>query len=626
MSVHAKEAKRSSTSSIKKTWDRDAIPSHAFAPSLPVALLGLVACFPYVAKLATSGEWSFLDKWDDDGNFLQNEMIQSMTINNMIDMWREVRINVYEPLSWILKASIVSSAGMSSFAVRAVSAAFHGANTMLLFDITSQILSRYSSTSAWTQMVGSFVGCALWGLHPLHVEIVGWPSAQPYALAAFFSLLSVRAYLDDRHIISALLYAAAVLSKSAAVFLPVALFCLDVVALPASRSDDGKTSRIDKVLGATMQLVKTWLTRRLHVWTCIIFIVLTMWANVRGAALDADTYMLTRSERIGKVLHVYSASVWRTMWPVHLRPHYRLHTAMLHLSSSSSLMIVVVATVVTITLARHWKDNVPVLATLVACVSALAPVSGIVNHGMVTIGADRYCYFPTMCAVPLFSAFLAPLLSIHDETARNDEVAAIQRTSKRRKKKTGSGVNVWTAWCRRSSIVLVALTYAVVTYRQCELWRNQRLFLSTSLELDDGDWRILDFQIETLLEEGRDEEAHALIDLCIHHAPKKGIKAQMNIAKLHMIRNNVTLVCETYVASYEEATKTGEFITAALHNNLGICALYASAYEQAGWHFRVGITIGSIEPSHMEILEGNLREFNKWDGRSEYKGGHRLIF
>ena len=68
---------------------------------IDVAVFVAVAA-PYAFQLAR-GHWEFIDIWDDDGNFINNSMVQDLTFANVLAMLVEVRINVYEPLSWLLK-------------------------------------------------------------------------------------------------------------------------------------------------------------------------------------------------------------------------------------------------------------------------------------------------------------------------------------------------------------------------------------------------------------------------------------------------------------------------------------------------------------------------------------------
>ena len=270
-------------------------------------ILPLVVSLPYMISLM-SGTWEFIYMWDDGGNFLENEMIRDLRTSNLIAMFLEVRINVYEPFSWILKGLTVSMFGMSSFYVRVVTLIFHVANTMLVYSLTRRLLPEEND-------VARIATALLWGLHPVQAEIVGWPSAQPYALAAFFALLSVKAYIENKsHAISTLLYVASVMSKSASIFLPVCFVCIDF-----ARSDTTLT-----FMDTAKRLIHRWTLKCPHFYVCGALIGLTMWANHHGMQLDADTYTLTHEERIGRVILSYSQSILRILWPVDLRPHYRL--------------------------------------------------------------------------------------------------------------------------------------------------------------------------------------------------------------------------------------------------------------------------------------------------------------
>lgn len=238
-----------------------------------------------------------------------------------------------------------------------------------------------------------------------------------------------------------------------------------------------------------------------------------------------------------------------------------------------------------------WRKRRVVIATAVLCAATLAPVSGIINHGMVMISADRYCYFLSLSIVPVMTAWL---------------------NSSR---------------LRIALACIVAFAFATLSLRQCEVWRNPNSFFDTSLSIDEADWRILDIKSEFLLKQDLQEEAFKLMDITIAHSPKYGIKAQMNIAKFHILRNEVQLACQAYVNAYNSVViSAGGQATGALHNNLGVCALYVDAFQDAYYHFEKGLEIGAVLPRHMEILEMNLVEFRKWDGVSQYRGGHQLIF
>eukprot|EP00939_MAST-03C_sp_MAST-3C-sp1_P000569 g569.t1 len=562
-----------------------------------------------------------------------------LNVEKFRKMWTEVRINVYEPFSWILKALILSTLGMSSRAVRIVTLLFHCTNTVLLRHVSERLLTGIGRFPRRVAALSSFVCALLWGLHPLHAEVVGWPSAQPYALAGFFALLSVRTYVfcdvDSNglwgstlwaNMLSSSLYVAAVLSKSVAVFLPVTFVALDFVCLVcnisrhrvikvAETDKAAETDNTDKVkysfFYAARHVMHRWTLERPHCWIAVAFVVVTLHANERGAQLDSDTYTLTPPERAMRVFLTFTQMAQHMLWPVGLSPHYRLHLHELWIGSAAATMSCCCWTLVAVYLMPRWREYSPLLASVFVASCALAPVSGIVNHGMVVLGADRYGYFPTMSLAVCIAGHLARAL-IRVQRSEDTRVPPSSTTDSSNDRRRSTRKYFQIGIC---SFVAI-LAYATITFGQFELWRNQRTMLDGALTIDSADWRMMDFAIETLLEDGRDDDAHRLMDICIHHSPKKGIKAQMNIAKFHVIRNEVSKAC----ARYEVATTSSVETTAALHNNLGVCALYASDFERAEWHFVRGIAmVSSLKPEQAEILEDNLRVFGEWDKKSKYR-------
>lgn len=270
------------------------------------------------AMTTTAAAWDFLHLYDDRTNFHLNPVLQvsgdssSSTDNNSTNTksktknknkslfsWRNLlamatmrRINVYEPLGWLLKALVVQLAGMDSWAIRVATLALHlcagcvlAYASALLLDVNDlarevattaratasheaerayemaemsktpiDVTMMQTETASASPQVRAFVptaplavaplaaerlaarlaepeprlrtrpsddkshnaswrhyrarqqqqqhyrlGCCLSALlfvvHPMHVEVVGWPSAQPYALAALFAYVSLSVYL-----------------------------------------------------------------------------------------------------------------------------------------------------------------------------------------------------------------------------------------------------------------------------------------------------------------------------------------------------------------------------------------------------------------------------------------------
>ncbi|RHY92296.1 hypothetical protein DYB31_015180, partial [Aphanomyces astaci] len=150
------------------------------------------AAVAYYASPFLHGPWEFIASWDDSINFLDNTMIQQpLSISSIVSMFTTVKINVYEPLSWLLKALVHSVWGMDPFAVRTVTLVLHWVNCLVLYATSARLLRQLGQPHP----LGCFIGTLLYAVHPIHVEVVGWPSAQPYALAMLFTLLCFYTHL-----------------------------------------------------------------------------------------------------------------------------------------------------------------------------------------------------------------------------------------------------------------------------------------------------------------------------------------------------------------------------------------------------------------------------------------------
>eukprot|EP00941_MAST-03F_sp_MAST-3F-sp1_P004875 g4875.t1 len=551
-------------------------------------------------------------------------------------MFTEVRIHVYEPLAWLLKAFVyalidtTSSSSHSSSSsppyyidvldkeggvgsmyhariVRLATLVFHVATTVLLYFVSLQLLSIFTQKPSSTSylQVSCFLSSIFWGVLPVNVEVLAWPSAQPYAPAAFFCLLSVLCFLrkSSRHIYySALFYVCAVLCKSSAVPLPAALVCIDVSYRIMKKEVQILTKPLKSFFTILLHLPHTY---------CTIFLVfLTLVANGKedGAGWDNDTIILSWKEKITKVFVGSTAMFSRTVWPVNLRPHYRITFSDLELSSPAFLLSLTYTMSTLMFGIKKWYSCPMILATWVTVFCTILPVCGIVQHGSVQLGADRYMYLTSLVVIPLLAAMI------------QNELSKIE------KKKEKYSSFKW------KTVLLCFLTtvFAILTCKQTEIWRSDSTLHVHGLQKDPTDWRIMDSVIDELYKRNQLEDARNYIPLTLHFAPRRGIKALMLRAKLIYMQNDLDQACEFYAQAADEFN----VITPALHNNIGLCILVKAAkvkveeakplVADAIAHFRAGIALGSRRPRYMENLRHNLEEALTWDGQTMYKGSHQL--
>ena len=77
------------------------------------------------------GEWGFMKSWDDDTNFIDNDLFRSLAPSHLWRMLSTTMINVWEPTAWLLKALVYAVFGLSPRAFRIASLVFHWLNAVL---------------------------------------------------------------------------------------------------------------------------------------------------------------------------------------------------------------------------------------------------------------------------------------------------------------------------------------------------------------------------------------------------------------------------------------------------------------------------------------------------------------
>ena len=156
-------------------------------------------------------EWEFFHFWDDEINFTMNAMVHRLTWTNLYAMFTTQKIHVYEPLGFLLKAIQFEFGGgaFDPWKIRCVTLVLHlGACavlmqcTLLLHDILRLVRPATEPTVVSNShprriVDGCFLATTLYAIHPVTTEVVAWPSAQPYALAALFSTGSLYFYFQN---------------------------------------------------------------------------------------------------------------------------------------------------------------------------------------------------------------------------------------------------------------------------------------------------------------------------------------------------------------------------------------------------------------------------------------------
>jgi protein O-mannosyl-transferase len=208
--IHRPAALKQGPSSQRKPKSSSVLP-------LLIALIAVtfICFFPMLKNGFTN--------WDDQFYVLHNAMLRGPDWKAIFT--EPVAAN-YHPLTMISLAINFQLSGLDPFSYLAVNLLFHLLNTGLVFYFIYLISGRRATIAFFTAVV--------FGIHPMHVESVAWISERKDVLYCFFFLLSLIKYwryLETgkrlHYVFCVLFFILSLVSKPAAVILPLVLFLLD---------------------------------------------------------------------------------------------------------------------------------------------------------------------------------------------------------------------------------------------------------------------------------------------------------------------------------------------------------------------------------------------------------------
>lgn len=188
--------------------------------AMPVLLLFVAVLFRDVASFSIT----FID---DDMYILRNPYLRDFSFKGIAAIFSSFYEYNYHPLTTTVWLIICKIWGADPAPYHIANLAFHLLNTWLVYKLATALVRQ--------SYVG-FMVAALFALHPLHVESVAWISELKGVLCGTFyfaSLFWYTRYVDGGYkrrdlLVSFLLFVGALMSKSAAVTLPLAAIAIDV--------------------------------------------------------------------------------------------------------------------------------------------------------------------------------------------------------------------------------------------------------------------------------------------------------------------------------------------------------------------------------------------------------------
>lgn len=353
------------------------ISFRATRPYLIVVFLALLILSIY----RSAGTHGFINFDDDIYVFRNQQVLNGLTREGFRWAFTSFHASNWHPLTWLSHMLDVELFGLSAGWHHRMNVFYHLMNSELLFLVLWRITGRI-----WQS---AFVA-ALFSVHPLNVESVGWVAERKNVLSTMFWILTMAAYMHyvrkpsvKRYLFVIIFYALGLMCKPMLVTLPFVLLLLDYWPLQRFGQDSISSKMLSKSIREKIPLLA------LSVASCAV----TYLSQARGISVypigDFPLYL-----RISNVFVSYAVYIWKMVWPASLAVIYP-HPGTVHAGIPAwkillSVLLIVGFSILVILKARHS----PYLAIgWLWYVGTLVPVIGIVQVGAQAY-ADRYAYLP----------------------------------------------------------------------------------------------------------------------------------------------------------------------------------------------------------------------------------------
>jgi len=164
--------------------------------------------------------------WDDVLYVTQNPLLKSLNLEGLKAIWTTPVVSNYHPLTVMSLALNYQLSALEPLSYHLTNVLLHVINTGLVFGLIWML----TSGNKW---ISGFVALAF-GIHPMHVESVAWVSERKDLLYTLFYVSAMMVYIryiktnQIKYLIWVIVLGAlSLLSKPAAIVLPLSLLALD---------------------------------------------------------------------------------------------------------------------------------------------------------------------------------------------------------------------------------------------------------------------------------------------------------------------------------------------------------------------------------------------------------------
>jgi tetratricopeptide (TPR) repeat protein len=337
-------------------------------------------------------------------------------------------IAYWHPLTWISHMIDYRLFGDSAGGHHVMNLLFHLANTSLFF-----LLIRRATGQRWVAALSA----GLFALHPVNVETVAWVSERKNLLSTFFFLLSFLLYINYtirryacRYIAFIMAFVLGLLAKPSIIILPLLMLLMDY--WPLQRYPDGFS--LGRFCTLVVEKVPLFLLASLSVAISIF--------SAHSHGIVTSSSAISPALRLSHAVVMVFSCMGKLLFPRQLAVYYPYpdHIPLWQALFCGSLLLLI--TLLALRLSSRRKQYI--LLGWGWFLTALIPVSGLVQAGLWPAMAERWLYIPSMG----FAVLVA--FSVH---------FIFERFHLR--KRTGL-----------VPVLGILMLFAFLTWRQAGVWRN----------------------------------------------------------------------------------------------------------------------------------------------------------
>ncbi len=334
--------------------------------------------------------------YDDEFQVVQNHWIKDIKYIPEIfseSVWKFRGIehtSYYRPLLHVIYMVNYFIFGLRPWGFHLMNVLFHVSVSVLVFIITSKLLSDFQLSSSKSYLSVSFMAAALFATHPIHTEAVTWVAGLPDLAFTFFYLLSFYLYVRSRevprtdYLCSVASFFLATLCKEPALTLPLILIAYDYVF----RETDRPVERLKKYV-PFFAVGGGYLLLRLHA--------------LGGFAPHKEHMELSTYQLVINVFPLFAQYLGKILLPVNLNAFHVMHPLSSIFDVKCILALIVTIVFVVLTYINLKKNKASFFSLLFAV--PLLPVLYIPALGESAF-AERYLYLPSVGFVVLLALFI----------------------------------------------------------------------------------------------------------------------------------------------------------------------------------------------------------------------------